>query len=784
MRTVNCYDAFKRKVAAYLAEVQHHMSFGQRVFAAAVLSFVMSETIVSAMGLLLIGRITPDYLITGGVASIIVATLIVAGVLQLEKKSHRFSAEMKKSEQRLNFALGVAKMGVWELDLNSRSAYLSPDIYRILGVACISTDLADFKRLIHDQDAEPVLFAFDTALAEQTPYTAEYRVCLPDGRTCWIEDRGEFQFDEVTGKPLRVIGTLWDITARKLAEEELRLAALVYQNSNEAITVTDTDNHIIAINPAFSEMTGYSAEEVIGRTPKILSSGGQDSEFFREMWRSLNTTGIWQGEIWNRRKNGEKYVEWLTINTIYAEDGSVHRRVALFSDITKRKEADTLIWTQANYDLLTRLPNRRLFIDRLEQEIKKAQRDNAGIALLFIALDKFKEVNDALGHQKGDELLVQVAERIQCCVRASDTVARLGGDEFTVILRELSNSDDIAPVAQGLITRLGDYFQLGKDKAYISASIGITVYPEDGTSSEILLKNAYQAMYAAKQAGRNGFRFFTAAMQETAQLRTRLLNDLRQALQRNEFQLYYQPIVCLSSGVIHKAEALLRWKHPEHGFISPSVFISVAEDSGLIHDIGDWVFKEAAQQVKLWRERYHLDFQVSVNKSPAQFKGDRVTHRHWSEHLEMLGLPGQSIVIEITEGLLLNVEGGLKDKLSPFKSSGVQVAIDDFGTGYSSLAYLNKLDIDYLKIDQSFTRNLSPGSTDSALCEAIVVMAHKLGLLVIAEGVETEEQRALLAQMGCDYGQGYLFSKPLPVLEFEVFLAANQRELASDRLTA
>ncbi|QFY44913.1 EAL domain-containing protein [Candidatus Methylospira mobilis] len=393
-------------------------------------------------------------------------------------------------------------------------------------------------------------------------------------------------------------------------------------------------------------------------------------------------------------------------------------------------------------------------------------------------------VNDALGHQKGDELLVQVAERIQCCVRASDTLARLGGDEFTVILRELSNTGDIAPVTQGLITRLGEYFQLGKDRAYISASIGVTVYPEDGTSSDILLQNAYQAMYAAKQSGRNGFRFFTAAMQETAQLRTRLLNDLRQALQRSEFQLYYQPIVCLSTGIIHKAEALLRWKHPEYGFISPSVFISVAEDSGLIHDIGDWVFKEAAQQVKQWRERYHRDFQVSVNKSPAQFSGGKVAHRHWSDHLEMLGLPGQSIVIEITEGLLLNVDGGLKDKLLPFKNSGVQVAIDDFGTGYSSLAYLNKLDIDFLKIDQSFTRNLSPGSTDSALCEAIVVMAHKLGQLVIAEGVETEEQRALLVQMGCDYGQGYLFSKPLPVRELEVFLAANQSALASDGLTA
>ncbi len=557
---------------------------------------------------------------------------------------------------------------------------------------------------------------------------------------------------------------------RSLASEALKLASLVYQNSSEAMTVTDAENHIIAINPAFTRLTGYVLDEVLGKDPRMLSSERQDDVFYQAMWQSINATGQWQGEIWNKRKDGQEYAEWLTINSIYGDDGKVHRRVALFSDITDRKRTEALIWNQANYDTLTQLPNRRLFHDRLDQEVRKSHRDQKLLGLLFIDLDRFKEVNDTLGHHMGDELLIQAAQRIKQCVRESDSVARLGGDEFTVILPSLTDVSDIGQVAQNIIDALCRPFHLGDDHAYISASIGITVYPDDAESVENLLKNADQAMYAAKHAGRNRYSYFTPSMQEAANLRMRLVRDIHHAHAAGEFMLYFQPIVDLASGRIYKAEALLRWQHPQQGFISPTVFIPIAEDTGLIHDIGSWIFEESIRHLKRWRNRYDNNFQISINKSPVQFRAEGRVHENWIDHLQQEGLSGSSIVIEITEGSLLNADTSINAKLLMFRDAGIQVAIDDFGTGYSSLSYLKKFDIDYLKIDQSFVRNLGVDSSDLALSEAIIVMAHKLGLKVIAEGVETECQRDLLKSIDCDYAQGYLYSRPIPADQFEHML--------------
>jgi len=561
---------------------------------------------------------------------------------------------------------------------------------------------------------------------------------------------------------------------RSIAGEALQLASMVYQNSGEAMVVTDDNNLIIAINPAFTKLTGYTLEEVLGKDPKILASGRQDATFYEAMWHAIATTGQWQGEVWNKRKNGNEYAEWLIINTIYGDNGKVHRRVALFSDITDRKHAEVLIWNQANYDALTQLPNRRLFSDRLTQEVKKAHRDHQHLGLLFLDLDRFKEVNDTLGHQMGDQLLIQAAQRIQDCVRLSDSVARLGGDEFTVILPNLANVADIGQVAQNIIDALDTPFILGEDRAYISASIGITVYPEDADSVEDMLKNADQAMYAAKRDGRNRYSYFTPSMQASANLRMELVRDIHQAYASHEFEVYYQPIVELATGRIHKAEALLRWQHPKKGFISPSVFIPIAEDTGLINDIGNWVFAESVQQVKHLRDHYDKEFQISINKSPVQFRNDDPVHEVWIERLRQNNLDGNSIVIEITEGLLLHADDSIYHKLLMFRDAGIQVAIDDFGTGYSSLSYLKKFDIDYLKIDQSFVRNLGVDQSDLALSEAIVVMAHKLGMKVIAEGVETEQQRDILISIGCDFAQGYLYSKPVPKEQFETLLKQSQ----------
>ena len=592
-----------------------------------------------------------------------------------------------------------------------------------------------------------------------------------------IDDQGRSRFISISGEPTfdenglftgyHGIGT--DITEKKAAIEALHLASTVYENSSEAMAVTDADSRIISVNPAFERTTGYSAAEVVGKNPRMLGSGRHEAAFYQIMWQSLNSTGHWQGEIWNRRKSGEIYLEQITINTTYTEEGEVYRRVALFSDITERKEAEELIWKQANFDALTGLPNRRMFHDRLNQEIKKAHRASRQLGLLFIDLDHFKEINDTLGHNMGDILLIEAARRIGECVRETDTVARLGGDEFTVLLTQLDDAGNVERVSLSILKTLAEPFHLGEHVMVVSASIGITLYPSDATEISALLKSADQAMYVAKKAGRNRYSYFTPALQEDAQKRLHLINDLRGAVADNQLRLHFQPIMDLASGKIHKAEALIRWQHPQRGLVSPADFIPLAEETGLIFDIGDWVFRETARWVKRWRIAYHREFQVSVNKSPVQFYKD--TQRDgWLDHLKNIDLSGQGIVIEITEGLLLNSDAPIMESLLSYRDSGIQVAIDDFGTGYSSLSYLKKFDIDYLKIDQSFIRNLTPGSSDMALSEAIIVMAHKLGLKVIAEGVETVEQRDLLAAAGCDYGQGYLFSRPVPPEEFEKLL--------------
>ncbi len=563
-----------------------------------------------------------------------------------------------------------------------------------------------------------------------------------------------------------------DITERKKTEAELHLAAMVYKNSSEAMSVTDSKGNIISINPAFTEITGYTLEEVVGRNSSILSSGRHDREFYQAMWDEINTTGQWQGEIWNRGKNGEHYLEWIIINVIYHDDGSVYRYVSLFSDITQRKESEKLIWQQANFDTLTGLPNRRMFHDRLDQEIKKSHRSGLPMALMMLDLDHFKEVNDTLGHAQGDVLLVEAARRITECVRESDTVARLGGDEFTVILSEIEDVNSVERIAQNIIERLAAPFQLLQEMVFVSASVGITLYPNDSLDIVTLVKNADQAMYLSKNLGRNRFSYFTAALQEAAQIRMRLINDLRNALAGKQLTVHYQPIVEMASGKIYKAEALLRWQHPELGIVSPAQFIPLAEESGLIHEIGDWVFREATRELSRWRTKFVPEFQISVNVSPVQFRQDGVgLASSWLSHLRAMDLPGQSLVIEITEGLLLDAEINVTEKLLAFRDAGIQVALDDFGTGYSSLSYLKKFEIDYLKIDQSFVRNLGEDMNDQALCEAIIVMAHKLGLKVIAEGVETELQRDMLAVYGgCDYAQGWLYSKAVPAEQFAALL--------------
>jgi diguanylate cyclase (GGDEF)-like protein/PAS domain S-box-containing protein len=556
---------------------------------------------------------------------------------------------------------------------------------------------------------------------------------------------------------------------RLLSHREHTPLAVIEWNTN--FEVTDW-------NQAAEGMFGFTKEEMLGRHPTERILPENERETFDLIWADLlNSKGGTRSSNESITKDGRTILcEWYN-TPIVDQDGKVIGVASLVDDITERKMSEDMIWKQANFDSLTGLPNRNMFHDRLAQEILKADRDKRPLALLLIDLDQFKEVNDTLGHDTGDLLLQEAGRRISECVRHSDTVARLGGDEFTIILHELHDNSHIEDVAQKIISKLEDAFQLGDEVVHISGSTGITLYPNDASDIDTLLKNADQAMYAAKKNGRNCFSYFTQSLQDTAQARRRLTNDLRSAQNNQQFEVYYQPIINLRTDRISKAEALIRWHHHEHGNISPLEFIPLAEETGLIHQICSWVLRQSTEKAKHWSTQFSTEFQVSVNLSPLQFKLDNhIFISQWEDNLQKTGLSGQNIVVEITEGLLLDAEPEVIDKLLWLRDTGIQVAIDDFGTGYSSLSYLKIFDIDYLKIDKSFVNNLENNANDITLCDAIILMAHTLGLKVIAEGVETIEQKKILVDAGCDFAQGYLFSKPVPADEFEEILKSESAE--------
>lgn len=705
---------------------------------------------------------------------VVLLTLAVAaaaaGILFAHRRQIKIQEALDSSEIRFRTLSEVSTVGIFHTDNERNCLYVNKQWSQITGMGLEQALGRGWMQGLHPDDATRVGGELDRATETRAPFKSEYRFLRPDGEIRWVLGQAREEVD-TQGNVSGYAGTLTDITERKLAEEKMQLATLVYDTSIEAMMVTDADGTIITVNPAFTQMTGYAPDEIIGKTPRVLRSDRHDQAFYQAMWQDIIATGRWQGEIWDRRKNGEVYPKRLTINTSSSQDGTTIRRVSLFSDITEQKKSEEVIWRQANFDALTGLPNRRMFMDRLEQEIKKTRRADMPLALMFLDLDRFKEINDALGHERGDVVLKETAKRLAACVRESDTVARLGGDEFTIIMGDLGEVSSVERIAQDILQSLEKPFHLGSEIVYVTTSIGITFYPEDAKEMEALIKNADQAMYAAKSQGGDRYSYFTQTMQETAQKRMLLVKDLRSALAANQFRVYYQPIVELSTGEIRKAEALIRWQHPTRGLVGPAEFIPIAEETGMIIEIGDWVFYQAVRQASQWRASYRADFQISVNKSPTQFPREGVTHIPWVAHLKSHGAPGESVVVEITEGLLMEAGVAVTDHLLGFRDAGIQVALDDFGTGYSSLSYLNKFDIDYIKIDQSFVRNLAPESHDLALCEAIIVMAHKLGIKVVAEGVETENQRDLLVAINCDYAQGFLYSRPVPPEEFEKLLA-------------
>ncbi len=555
-----------------------------------------------------------------------------------------------------------------------------------------------------------------------------------------------------------------------------------FESSIDAVVQMDFDGYITGWNQQAEKIFGWSAEEILDQTIEqtIIPERYRDAhnkgmkKFLKTGETSVLNTLI---EIHALHRDGYEFPVELSVSVIDSAD--LQEFNAYIRDISERKHAETVIWNQANFDSLTSLPNRNLFLQKLEHEIRSCDRSNLSLALLYIDLDRFKDVNDTLGHDMGDLLLIEISSRLKKTLREIDTVSRLSGDEFTVILGQIDDPLSVQPLCQQLLDELARPYQLDNEKAFLTASIGVTFYPQDSKDIDVLQRNGDQAMYAAKGNGRNSFHFFTPELQERAVRKRKMIKDLREAIQQQQFEIYYQPIIDMKTQGLTKAEALLRWHHPESGKVSPSVFIPIAEETGLIADIGNWVFYSAVEQANRWRDQFSIDFQISINTSPLQWIDEAAAMSQWFSHLQQIGISGQAITVEITEGLLMDANDKITNRLLDFRDAEVQVSIDDFGTGYSSLSYLKQFDIDYLKIDQSFVRNLDHDKNDLALCEAIIVMAHKLGIKVIAEGVETETQDQLLKDFDCDYGQGYLYSRPVPASDFEALLGKRPIKLKS-----
>jgi diguanylate cyclase (GGDEF)-like protein/PAS domain S-box-containing protein len=561
-----------------------------------------------------------------------------------------------------------------------------------------------------------------------------------------------------------------DIKRRQAAEAGLSLYANVFRHSGEAILVSDHDNRIIEVNPAFVELTGYAPEEVLGRNPGLLASGKTLPETYAAMWAALNVCGNWQGEFWDRRKNGSIYPKWASISTIRDADGVVTHYIACFSDISERKASEARIERLAHHDALTGLLNRYSLESRLAQVLLSARRDNQHLAVLFIDMDRFKNINDTLGHAVGDQLLIEVARRLESCVRSSDIVARLGGDEFVVVLNTLESAHEAMPIAHKILRRLSKTYQIGGHPLHSSPSIGVAVCPEDGDSVAELLRNADTAMYSAKEKGRKNVRFFTAELTAIASERMALENELRGALAAGQLELFYQPQVAVQGLRVRGVEALLRWHHPVRGMVPPDRFIPVAEESGQIEEIGAWVLDTACRQLAEWQALGIGDIRMAINLSAHQLRSPALVDLV-GKSIRRHGLRAADLELEITESVAMEDPEAAIGQMQRLRALGVYLAIDDFGTGYSSLAYLKNLPIQILKLDRSFVRDIETDANDAAISAATVALAHRLGLEVIAEGVETIAQAEYLGVVhACDILQGYLFGRPAPAGEMTEFL--------------
>ncbi|QIB53015.1 EAL domain-containing protein [Pseudomonas sp. OIL-1] len=688
---------------------------------------------------------------------------------------------LKTSEQRYRLLAENISDVIWSTDMDFRLDYVSPSVIGVLGFSPEFIITNGFEEVVAGKRFTQFITALvreirpqlaDPAAAERLRHEGFNRHtsfdCIKaDGHTCPVELRVSLMWSPY-GRFLGLLGIARDITEQRRTENRLRMAATVFENTTGAIVVTDPAGYIVQINENFSRITGYTPDEVLDQLPLLLASDYHKPAFYQELRAELRANGRWEGEIWQKRRNGEDYPTWAGISAVLDSDGDMVSYIGFFVDISERKASEARIESLAYFDALTGLPNRTLFQDRLAGALQVAERRKEWVAVLFLDLDRFKPINDTLGHAAGDTMLKEVGRRLRSCIRESDTVARMGGDEFTMLLIGLQTRDAALKasihVAEKVLRALAPGFLLQQKEFFISASIGIALYPQDGVETTVLLKNADTAMYHAKEMGKDTFRFYQAEMNARAAERLNLENDLRRALHNDEFTLDYQPQFSCSDRHLTGAEALLRWSHPELGNVSPAVFIPIAEEIGLVSALGDWVLDRACRQMASWHDAGHLLPRLAINLSARQFSAGRLAEQV-AEVISRYRLEPGCIELELTESILLQDVEDTMRTLASLKELGVQIAIDDFGTGYSSLKYLKDFPIDTLKIDRSFIHAMYEGSRDASLVQAIVAMGRSLKLRVVAEGVEGPEQLSLLRNFDCDEAQGFNLGRPVPADE-------------------
>ena len=674
--------------------------------------------------------------------------------------------KLEASEARWRFALEGAQDGVWEYDIITQENTVSKQICIMLGLEVTEDSsmqrLNDWEARLHPDCITSTAEAFNAILENKTNiYSVEHQVRCEGGHYIWLLSRGMVVSYTADKKPLRIVGTSSDITLRKKAEEKLKLAASVFTHAREGIMITDADGAILEVNDTFSAITGYSYEEVLNRNPSMLKSGRQSDAFYKEMWAKLLTEGHWEGEVWNRRKNGEVYAELLTSSAVYDEQGEVSNYVALFTDVTLMKEHQDQLEHIAHYDLLTQLPNRVLLADRLAQAMMQSHRRHQSLAVVFIDLDGFKAVNDNHGHDVGDELLIIVSQRMNEALREGDTLSRIGGDEFVAILVDLDKEEDCKPVLERLLLAASSTVVISGIELRVSASIGVTISPQDSADVDELMRHADQAMYIAKQSGKNRYHLFDIAQDQAVKIQRESLESIRAAIDKREFILFYQPKVNMKTGLVIGMEALIRWQHPERGLVSPIDFLPVIEDHQLSVVLGEYVIRMALDQLTVWQNA-GIDMTVSVNISARQLQQGNFTSRLADLLSEFPQVKPECLELEVLETSALQDIEQISEVMSNCQRIGLSFALDDFGTGYSSLAYLRRLPAELIKIDQSFVRDMIINPDDKAIVEGVIGLAKVFKREVIAEGVETRRHGDALLALGCELAQGYGIAKPMP----------------------